>query len=345
MKLAIHKRPGSFSDRWIEYCKLHSIDYKLVNCYADDIIEQVKDCDGLMWHWHHADPKAILFARQLTLSLEKSGKKVFPNSDTSWHFDDKVGQKYLLEAMEAPIVKSHVFYSKKDAVSWVSNTSFPIVFKLRGGAGSINVRLVKSKAQADRLIRRSFSRGFPAIDRYSMFKDRLYHLKRDRDLAALFGVCKGFARLFVKTSIEKESHREKGYVYFQEFLPKNDFDTRVIIIGERAFAVRRYVRTGDFRASGSGVKGYERELFDLELIRESFDLSKKLNTQSLALDFIYDTEGEMYIVEISYGFVTGPFYDDCPGHWNSDLEWIPGNFKAQYFMMEDFITSIKQASH
>lgn len=70
MKIAIHHRPGSFSDRWIAYCQQKSIDYKIVNCYDSDIVEQVKDCDALMWHHHHADYKdALTGKRRLILDL------------------------------------------------------------------------------------------------------------------------------------------------------------------------------------------------------------------------------------------------------------------------------------
>ncbi len=92
-KIAIHTRAGSFSDRWIEYCLRNGIDYKIVDCYDNDILEQLSDCDGLMWHWQHNDPKAILFAKQLIYLLEYSGKKVFPNTYTLWHFDDKISSE------------------------------------------------------------------------------------------------------------------------------------------------------------------------------------------------------------------------------------------------------------
>lgn len=39
MKIAIHHRPDSFSERWIEYCKKENIDYKIVNAYDNDIEE------------------------------------------------------------------------------------------------------------------------------------------------------------------------------------------------------------------------------------------------------------------------------------------------------------------
>ncbi len=141
MKIAIHHRKGSFSDRWIQYCEIHNIVYKLVDCYSNKIIEDLKGCDGLIWHWNQNDYKAALSARQITKSIESMGLKIFPDTNTSWHFDDKVGQKYLLEAINAPMVESHVFYTKKEAMEWLSSTSFPKVFKLRGGAGSVNVKL------------------------------------------------------------------------------------------------------------------------------------------------------------------------------------------------------------
>ena len=106
---------------------------------------QLSDCDALMWHFNHKSPKASKFAKQLLFSVQASGKKVFPDFNTVWHFDDKVGQKYLLEAIGAPLAPAYVFYSKKEALEWAGKTSYPKVFKLRNGAGSDNVRLLNLK--------------------------------------------------------------------------------------------------------------------------------------------------------------------------------------------------------
>ena len=65
-----------------------------------------------MWHFSHRDYKDVQFAKSLLISLENSGKKVFPNISTCWHFDDKISQKYLLEAIGAPIVPTYVFSTK-----------------------------------------------------------------------------------------------------------------------------------------------------------------------------------------------------------------------------------------
>lgn len=125
MKIAIHHTPGSFSYRWILYCKEKNIAYKIVNCYDNDIVAQLYDCDALMWHHHHTNYKDVLFAKQLLYSLQNSGKKVFPDFNTTWHFDDKVGQKYLLESIDAPFVSSYVFYTKEEALNWVIQQNSP----------------------------------------------------------------------------------------------------------------------------------------------------------------------------------------------------------------------------
>ena len=113
------------------------------------------DCKALLWHHHHSLTEDKLFARELLFAIEQSGTKVFPNFNTAWYFDDKLGQKYLLEAIKAPLVPTFAFYSKKDALNWIKNTSFPKVFKLRGGAGSNNVRLINNISQAKLIINKA----------------------------------------------------------------------------------------------------------------------------------------------------------------------------------------------
>src|SRR5690554_5639993 len=106
MKIAIHntKSEGFFDNYWINYCKKNNIEFKLVNAYDSNIVDQVKDCTAFMWHHSNYDYRDALFAKQLLYSLEQKGMKVFPDFNTTWHFDDKVGQKYLLEAIGATLV-------------------------------------------------------------------------------------------------------------------------------------------------------------------------------------------------------------------------------------------------
>ena len=74
MKIGIHPTKGYYSEQWISYCETKGIAYKLVDCYRSDIIEQLSDCDALMWHFSHQSAKASKFAKQLVYSLEATGK-------------------------------------------------------------------------------------------------------------------------------------------------------------------------------------------------------------------------------------------------------------------------------
>lgn len=160
MRIAIHHREGSFSDRWIAYCKEKDIEYKIVNAYDTDIISQVADCDAFMWHFHQGDYRDMQFAKALILPLETKGIRCFPDSRTCWHFDNKVWEKYLLEAIDAPLVPSYVFYTEEEALAWTKQTTFPKVFKLKGGASANNVSLAHTATEARKLIKQAFGRGF-----------------------------------------------------------------------------------------------------------------------------------------------------------------------------------------
>lgn len=336
MKIAIHdsKEKHFFSDRWIEYCSRNNIPFKVVNAYDNDIINQLNDCDIFMWHHSNYDYRDALFAKQLIYSLETIGIKVFPDFNTTWHFDDKVGQKYLLEAIDAPLVPSYVFYNKKDARKWIESTSFPKVFKLRGGSGSSNVQLVENKHKAKKLIKKAFGKGFSQFDKFNHLKFRYKNFKSGKE--SFVGVLKGIVRLFIGNKYSNMVPKEKGYVYFQDFIPNNKFDIRVIVVGEKAFALKRLVRKNDFRASGGGNLIYNKSKIDERCIQISFNVNEKLKCQSLAYDFVFDENNNPLIVEISYGFDVKA-YDPCPGYWDSSLKWHDARFKPQEWMIENLI--------
>ncbi|MGP5415875.1 ATP-grasp domain-containing protein [Psychrobacter faecalis] len=333
MKLAIHHRQGSFSEGWIDYCKKNNIEYKVVNAFDNDIITQLKDCDAFMWHHHHGKFKDVISAKKILFSLEHAGIKVFPNFKTAWHFDDKVAQKYLLEAIDAPIVPSYVFYDKKEASGWARNTTYPKVFKLKGGAGATNVKLVENQTEALKLINKAFGKGFPQFDRFNNLKESYIKYKGGQD--TLFRLAKGVGRLAISTNFAKQHPPEKGYAYFQDFIPNDGFDIRVVVIGgKRAAAEKRFVRENDFRASGSGKFSYEG--IDCEVIKESFKIANKLNLQSVAFDFVIDKNNKPLIIEMSYGFgIQG--ISNVLGYWNHELNWHKDKLKPCEWIIEDLL--------
>ncbi|WP_417248566.1 ATP-grasp domain-containing protein [Celeribacter sp.] len=340
--IAIHTKSGQFAIEWIAYCREKDIPFKAVDCFAPEIISQLKGCRALLWHWPHHDFRAQLFARQLIASVEEMGITVFPSTKTSWHYDDKVGQKYLLEAMRAPLVPTYVFYEKEVALKWVNTATFPKVWKLRGGAGSQNVQLAKTQADARRIIKRSFSKGW-GNSRFHALKERLWHLRRDRSLSAFLNLSRGVFRAIVPHELNSKNPLQRDYVYFQEFIPDNKFDIRVIVIGDRAFAIQRMVRTGDFKASGSGEIVFDRSVIPLDCVQIAFDVTSNLGSQSCAFDFV-QRDGKWLIVEVSYTF-SADAYRKCPGYWDRSLIWHEAPVTPERFMLEDLLTTIGIGTH
>lgn len=341
MKIGIHKRENSYSDEWIEYCNKSGIPYKIVNCYDSNILDQLHDCDALMWHFHHAIPQDILFATQLMHAVASSGKYVFPDFNTMWHFDDKIAQKYVLEAIDAPLVPSYVFFSKKEALEWIKTTQFPKVFKLRVGASSQNVRLIKSWREARKLVRKAFCRGFIQYNSWMNLKEsiRKYGIGETK----ILDILKAFIRIGYKTEFEKFSTKEKGYVYFQDFIANNDSDIRIVVVDQKAFGAKRFVRKNDFRASGSHVASHDPSLISHETLRIALDVAKKLGLQCVAYDFVYEN-GKPLIVEFSYG-TTAAAYKPCPGYWDSDLNFHPGEFNFCDWLVDNAVEAVNNKKH
>ena len=332
MKIGIHHDLGSYSEHWIRYCQESHIPYKIVNSYANDIIQQLEDCNIFMWHISHSNPRDALFAKELMHSLEATGKIVYPNSRSSWHFDDKLGQKYLLESIGIPLVPTFVFYSKKEALNWISTADFPLVFKLRRGAGGRNVRLVKTKTQARFLILRAFYIGIRQYNAFGGIKEiiRRYRMR----LTTLTEVIKAFAHLIYPIQLEKSIGRDKGYVYFQKYIPENKTDIRVQFVGDKCWAMVRKIRKNDFRASGSGEIDFNMaENVPKDAIDFAFRVNKSLKMQSLALDLL-EFNGSYLITEISYAFGVDPEELEF-GHYDGNLNWHQGKIDPFGWMVED----------
>jgi glutathione synthase/RimK-type ligase-like ATP-grasp enzyme len=333
--IAIHDRPGSYSDRWIRYCKDNGITYKLVNCLRSNIMQEISDCDVLLWHWSHTDAAAKLFAYKIIRAIETTGKLVYPSSETCWHYDDKVAQKYLLEAIGAPLVPTYVFYNLGDALEWIEDATFPKVFKLKSGAGSQNVRLVRTKEEAVRLAIKSFRRGFNTFAGY--FSDTSTKLKKTKKKKNYFEKLLRMPYTISNLRTLKHLHgKQIGYVYFQDFLPNNMYDTRITVIRDKAFGFIRYNRNNDFRASGSGNIETRKEYIDEKAVTIAHEIAHNINMDSVALDFLYDKQNNLLVNEISYSFISKILYR-CPGYWDDNMVWHNGNYWPEIIIIENML--------
>jgi len=191
------------------------------------------------------------------------------------------------------------------------------------------VRLIKNRQSARRLVKKAFSSGFSQYDAGSNLKERFRKFRLGK--ATMYDVFKGVVRLGYPTEFAKVIGNERGYIYFQDFIPDNDHDIRVNVVDGKAFAVKRRVRENDFRASGSGYPEFEKHHFPDEMIEIALDLTKKLKLQAVAYDFL-NYNGRYVISELSYGFCD--MTDACTGYWDEEMNWHPGKFHEQDWMVD-----------
>jgi hypothetical protein len=145
--------------------------------------------------------------------------------------------------------------------------------------------------------------------------------------------------LFLRTDYEKTAGRDKGYIYFQDFIEGCTFDIRAKIVDDKCWVYKRLIRKNDFRASGSDMQVFSAEGVPLEVIEIAFKLSKKLKLQSVAFDFLLSKNNKPLLLEISYGF--GYKDEQHYAYWDSEMIWHEGKFNPLEWMVESLIKDIK----
>lgn len=326
------------SPRWARALKASGYSIKWVDVRRADILDQLKGCEGLMWRWAHFGGMARIAKRLLPVIERELRIAVYPDQNTCWHYDDKIAQAYLLRALGVPVPRTWVWHDRDEAKLWVSGASYPMVLKLATGAGSKNVVLVRTRSDAEAWIDRLFAYSVASLDAAQFAP--LPPFRRLRQAVKL--VLTGMPRLPPNTGFERQS----SYALFQEFLPGNGYDTRVAIVGNRAFAFRRFNRAGDFRASGSGNFDLAPEHVDQGFVRLAFHTAQLVGAQSLAIDGLYRGDDRV-VGEISYTYVSGTVHA-CPGHWEltgdamtGDLRWVDGHMWAEEAQVADFIVRLR----
>lgn len=322
----------SFSARWLELAKESGVEALSVDVGAPEFLARLADCDGFMWRFGY-DPVSLRHAKRVLPAIEHGMKMpVFPSWTSAWHFEDKIAQHYLMQAAGIPTPRTWVWWDRRAALAFCESAHYPLVAKLTSGYQSNNVRLLRSLAEARDLVDQMFGSGVTSLEQRGRLRKMLRH--RIQALRLLAGK-------------PLPGDIQHGYLYLQEFLSGNPFDTRVTVIGDRAFAFRRLNRPGDFRASGSGRLEWDPSQIDPQAIRIAFRIARDLNTQSVAIDVLRRGD-ELVVCEISYTYASWAVRD-CPGHWvlrgdpdTGTSTWTEGKMRPEDAIFQDFMQAVVQ---
>ena len=104
------EKSDASSARWAELLEKAGHTVRWVDVRRADILEQVRGCDGFMWRWAQFQGMYEIAHRLLPVLEFRLGLALYPDWNTCWHYDDKIAERYLLEAAGLPIPRTWVWF-------------------------------------------------------------------------------------------------------------------------------------------------------------------------------------------------------------------------------------------
>ncbi len=328
-----HKEVNRVIERYESILDFNAIPHIRLDSSKSDFWEKIKGLSLFIFHLYGTE-RQIKMAHTIIPIVEETLRiPCYPNVLMGWLYDDKIREYYFLKQYSLPVIPTSTYWNKQEALQSLNNLKLPVVFKLKSGASDENVVLIESVSYGKRLINKMFSGGIlsgriPGLGSLK-WKEML---SRER-LRRLGGKIKRKLR-GEEVNLFKQHHRD--YVLLQKFLPNNKFDTRIAIIGNRAFGDVRYIRENDFRASGSWRYSCDPANVDLRCIKIAFEISKRFSFPTMMYDFLFDENNQPLISEISYAQPDWRFWM-YPGYWDEKMNWHEGHNWMQYLVLMDIL--------
>jgi glutathione synthase/RimK-type ligase-like ATP-grasp enzyme len=181
------------------------------------------------------------------------------------------------KAQQLPILrpwmpKTYHIINEDDAIELAETLEYPIISKAVDGSSSKTVRILNTLAEAEREVTKVFNGGIPSV------YDRM----------------------------------QQDYVYWQEIVPDNDCDYRVVVIGGYVYGLVRNNKKDTIFASGSG-DNYPitmKNSRERAAMARGVEIANAINTQWMAFDFVFDGDNPL-VLEMSSAW-TMKAYDKCP---------------------------------
>jgi glutathione synthase/RimK-type ligase-like ATP-grasp enzyme len=322
----------SFSAMWKAQADQMGIEAEVIDPMLPGAIERIGGYDAFIWRYNFQFPWTEAGPRILSAVEDGYGLPVWPPRQLRLIFENKVAQTYLLDALDVPRPRTWVFWSEAAARAALPGLPLPLVAKLSRGMHSSGVALVRTPEEALTVARQMFSFGL----------DSMEFLRNGKGLR--WGKYTPLVHAFRRGRFRGDHQR--GYVMFQEFVPDNAFDTRVVVQGDRAWASRRMVREGDFRASGSGVSDLSAQAIDPAALELSWRLADAMGVRSLVTD-VMKRDGEPVMGEFSYT-MAAHVVRIWEGHWlrgPDEIVWVDAPLDWPRAVFEDFVAEVRSAGN
>ncbi|MFN3821688.1 MAG: hypothetical protein ACK4OO_05085, partial [bacterium] len=225
-------------------CHDMGISYRVIDIRTNDWIEKLKrsECQAfLVWPLLGNSVLKEMTDERIKIMSEELGYIVYPSFKEIWLLDNKRRTYHWLRAKQFPTPQFWDFYELNEAIEFIKNAEYPIVFKSVHGGVSSGVIICRSQNEAKKLVQQCFKSGF------------------------------------IRRGVNNQD-RQWGYIFFQEYL-KDVEEHRLIRIGGSYINIQK-IRRGDFH-SGSGIQKWGVFREDLFLLAQRITNEAKFESMSI----------------------------------------------------------------
>lgn len=254
------------NDYFKKSCQELNLGYDIFDPCDETFIEKIKNSSiqrFIVRPSHKTQLVRQMFLEKIDILVNELGKDIYPTIKEQKIYEAKRTLAYFLQANDIPHPRTWVFYTKNQALEFVEDAEFPLVFKTHNGAGASGVEIVKTKRQAISLIKTIF-------DSY-----------------------------YLNKSITDFRDIDYGYILFQEFI-EGAREHRIIKIGESWMGHEKALNGTSEFMSGSGINLWTRPTNEiLDFCRE---IAEKHNFTTMCFDIFEDKHGNFYVNELQTWF-------------------------------------------
>ncbi|WP_404982896.1 hypothetical protein [Cobetia marina] len=199
------------------------------------------------------------------------------------------------------------------------------VMKGLGGAGSSTVSMVKSNSD---IYKQTLKMGLKNTGLLDLLKNSKYKLKRK----------------FKGENYDGKRYDINELYVLQEYHEGLSCDYKVLVFGDKVFVLKRSVRKGDFRASGSGLFDFGAE-FSISLLDFSLSFKNDLGAPYVSLDIIEKDDGTLSCIEyqcVHFGLmaqIKAPFYYE-----KNNNNWVKceNNTKSESLLVDSISKMVEE---
>lgn len=214
------------------------------------------------------------YIEDILLGLKMSGVNLIPRFEYFRAHHNKVFMEILREKMNyGEHVKFFHFGTLEELVKSKNEFIYPVVIKPGAGSKSKSVSLAYNRKQL------------------------LKKVSKISSSPTFTNIIRAIKSIINLKPYKLISNNRKKFI-IQEFIPGLSGDYKILVYGNRYYVVRRENRSGDFRASGSGIL-YFPKVVSSELLDYAKSIFEKSDTPFMGMD-IADLNGKLYLIEFQF---------------------------------------------